>query len=227
MKFLLSLLPVILFTACIGEDIVDDYVQPVIRIQNIASSIEQGTSHQFGQQFINNVGQMEEVAGNWSSADPEILSISETGLATGLAEGQTTITLSYTDEFGETASASEAVEVGPSTVIIEEPMMKSGTVSTTSSYDLTGQFTLSEIPDSEDLQLTFGGDYIADDGLPGLYVYLSNNPNSSSGALEIGAVQVFSGAHEYTISGADLESYAYVLYFCKPFNVKVGHGAIE
>ena len=68
---------------------------------------------------------------------------------------------------------------------------------------------------------------VADDGLPGLYVYLSNNPNSVSGALEIGPVEVFEGAHDYTISGLDITTYAYVLYFCKPFNVKVGHGDIE
>lgn len=228
MKFLLYLLPLAFsLTACVGEDIVDDYVQPVIRIQNIASAIEAGTDHQFGMQFVNNVGQMEDVAGEWSSTNPEILTITNTGLASGIGEGSTMIVVSFTDQFGETASASEVIEVGPSTVIVEEPMMRSGTVNTTSSYDLTGEFSLTEIPDSEDLKLTFSDDYVADDGLPGLFVYLSNNPNSVSGALEIGAVDVFSGAHDYTISGADITTYAYVLYFCKPFNVKVGHGDIE
>jgi hypothetical protein len=228
MKFWLYLLPLAFsITSCVGEDIVDDYVQPVIRIQNIASSIEAGTNHQFGMQFVNNVGQMEEVTGEWSSADTETLTITNAGLASAIAEGSTTISLSYTDQFGETASVSEVINVGPSTVIVEEPMMRSGTVSTTSSYDLTGEFSLSEIPDTEDLKLSFGGDYVADDGLPGLYVYLSNNPNSVSGALEIGPVEVFEGAHDYTISGLDITTYAYVLYFCKPFNVKVGHGDIE
>ncbi len=226
MKHLIFLLPVFFLTSCIGEDLVDDYVQPVIRIQNIATAIEAGTEHQFGLQFINNVGQMEDINGMWSSADPNILTISNTGLASGIAEGNTTITVSFTDEFGELVSASEAIEVGPSTVIVEEPMMRSGTVNTTSSYDLTGMFSLAEIVDTEDLKLTFGDDYIADDGLPGLYIYLSNNPNSASGALEIGPVAVFRGAHDYTISGIDISTYAYVLYYCKPFNVKVGHGDI-
>lgn len=227
MKLLFYLLPLAILTSCIGEDIVNDYVQPVIRIQNIASAIEAGTDHQFGMQFVNNVGQMEEVMGEWSSANSEILTITNTGLATAIAEGSTTVTVSFTDQFGETASVSEAIEVGPSTVIVVEPMMRSGTVNTTSSYDLTGAFSLEEIPNSEDLKLTFAGDYVADDGLPGLFVYLSNNPNSVSGALEIGAVQVFEGAHDYTISGVGISTYAYVLYFCKPFNVKVGHGDIE
>lgn len=227
MRPLIYLLPLFILTACIGEDIIDDYVQPVIRIQNVATAIEAGTDHQYGLQFINNVGRMEDITGEWSSADPSVLTITNTGLATGVAEGNTTIMVSFTDEFGELASASEAVEVGPSTVIVDEPMVRSGTVNTTSSYDLTGEFSLEELPDSEDLRLTFGNDYVADDGLPGLFVYLSNNPNSVSGALEIGPVRVFSGAHGYTISGVDISTYAYVLYFCKPFNVKVGHGDIE
>lgn len=226
MKAILYLLPIMFLTACVGEDIVDDFVQPVIRIQNIATAIEAGTDHQFGLQFLNNVGQMEEVSATWSSSDPDILTITNTGLASGLAEGSATITVSYTDEFGETASASETVEVGPSTVIVEEPMARSGTVNTTTFYVLNGDFTLEEVPDTEDLKLTFGDDYVADSGLPGLFVYLSNNPNSISGALELGRVQVFSGAHDYTISGVDISTYAYVLYFCKPFNVKVGDGEI-
>lgn len=225
MRFLFFLLPLFLLTACIGDDIVDDYVQPQIRIQNPVSSIEEGTSYQFTHRFVNNVGQEEQVSPTWSSADPDILSIDANGLAMAMVEGNTSITLSYEDEFGETASATEAVEVGASTVVVE-PTLRSGTVATTSSYELTGAFELSELPNGS-LKLSFGDDYVADDGLPGLYVYLSNNPNSKSGALEIGRVDVFRGAHEYVITGAQLNEYAYVLYFCKPFNVKVGHGDIQ
>ncbi len=233
MAALTRILPLLLFTcllsACIGDDIVEDYVAPQIRITNLVSEIEAGTSYQFDFSFLNNVGNREAVTPSWTSADPTILTIDQTGLAEGVAEGETMISLAYTDEFGETASRSYPIEVGASTVIVEEPEVRTGTVATTTFYDLTGDFTLETIPEDQngDLRLSFGADYVADDGLPGLYVYLTNNPNTTAGAYEIGRVDVFRGAHDYVISGVGLNDYSYVLYFCKPFNVKVGDGLIE
>jgi len=220
---LLSLL--LLFTACIGDDIVADYVAPQIRIENPAMSIEAGTTYQYEAQFLNNVGQMEAVSLAWSSDHPELLAIDNNGLATAIAEGNTMVTAAYTDEFGEEAKTSVPVEIGASTVVIEQ-MERSGSVATTSIYPLQGDFTLSEQDDGT-LKLAFGDDYNADTELPGLFVYLSNNPNSSAQAFEIGRVDVFNGAHEYIISGVGINDYDYVLYYCKPFNVKVGHGDIE
>lgn len=225
MRFLLSVLSLCLFAACIGDDIVDDYVSPEIRIQNPVSSIEEGTSYQFQHQFINNVGQEEAITPTWSSADETILTVDQSGLASAIAEGNTMLTVSFQDEFGETATRMEPIEVGASTVVVE-PMVRTGSVATTSSYPLTGDFTLTELPGGN-LTLSFGDDYNADNRLPGLYVYLSNNPNTISGAYEIGAVDVFNGTHDYTFAGAGLNEYAYVLYFCKPFNVKVGDGQIQ
>ena len=41
-------------------------------------------------------------------------------------------------------------------------------------------------------------------------------------------VQVFDGAHEYALpAGIGLLDYDYLLYYCKPFGVKVGDGAID
>ncbi|MEM9258025.1 MAG: DM13 domain-containing protein [Bacteroidota bacterium] len=220
---LLSLL--FLFTACIGDDIVEDYVSPVIRFENPVSSIEAGTSYQFEAQFINNVGQMEDVRPTWTSANPDLLAIDANGLATAITEGNTVVTAAYEDEFGEMASTSLDVEIGASTVVVEE-MSRSGSVATTTFYDLEGDFVLSENA-MGGLTLAFSENYNADTGLPGLYVYLSNNPNSSAQAFEIGRVSIFQGAHQYEIENVALNDYQYVLYYCKPFNVKVGHGDIE
>ncbi|WP_020567306.1 Ig-like domain-containing protein [Neolewinella persica] len=225
MRSLLFVLPLCLFASCIGDDIVEDYVSPTIRIQNPVSSLEEGTTYQFQHQFINNVGQEETVVPEWSSADEAILAIDQSGLATAIAEGNTNITVSFEDEFGEIATLTTSIEVGASTVVVE-PTMRTGSVATTSSYPLKGDFVLTELPGG-DLNLSFGDDYNADNRLPGLFVYLSNNPNTISGAYEIGAVETFNGAHEYTFAGAGLNEYAYVLYFCKPFNVKVGDGQIQ
>ncbi|SER04727.1 DM13 domain-containing protein [Neolewinella agarilytica] len=225
MRFFFLILLTSLFFSCIGEDVVDDYVAPQIRLTNPISSIEEGTTYQFEFQFFNNIGQAEAVDANWSSEDPSIVSISATGLASALQVGTTNLSVTYQDEFGESATDALSVEVGESTVVVET-MSKSGAIATTSSYDLEGDFTLTELPNGQ-LDLSFGDNYVADSGLPGLYVYLSNNPNSTSDALEIAAVQTFQGAHNYIIDGATLNDYSHVLYFCKPFNVKVGDGEIE
>jgi len=75
--------------------------------------------------------------------------------------------------------------------------------------------------------LDIAGNYEASTALPGLYVYLSNNPNSTSGSYEIGEVTVFNGAHSYTLpSSVDISDYKYILYWFKPFNVKVGDSTI-
>lgn len=233
MSALLRLFSLVLFlpllTGCIGDDIVDDYVAPQIRITNPVAEIEAGTSYQFIISFLNNVGISEDVSPVWSSSDPSVMTVDQSGLATGVMEGDVQVSVAYTDEFGETAQRSYDLEIGASTVVVEEPMSRVGRVETTTFYDLTGGFVLEELPEQApgDLRLIFGDDYVADDGLPGLYVYLSNNPNSTSGAHEIARVEVFQGTHEYIISGVDLNEFRYVLYFCKPFNVKVGDGLIE
>ena len=101
----------------------------------------------------------------------------------------------------------------------------SGTIATTSSYALKGSFVLEETEDG--LTLSIAEDYVASTALPGLYIYLSNNPNTTSGAYEIGAVKVFKGSHSYLLpSSIKLMDYKYILYWCKPFNVPVGEAKI-
>ena len=220
---LFALLSTLLVTACVGEDFVEDYVQPELRLLNPVDSLEFGTTYQFDVQFFNNIGQPEEVDVRWATSAPDVLTITDSGLATAVSGGGVTVTASYQDEFGETATLDFPVGVGEETIIIELDE-RTGSLRGSGGYVMEGDFVLEEL-ESGDLKLSFGDDYVADDGLPGLYVYLSNNANSKNGALEIGRVQTFEGSHEYVISGdVGIRDYAYVLYFCKPFNVKVGDG---
>ena len=115
--------------------------------------------------------------------------------------------------------------MGEETIEVEPTQAKSGQITTTSSYALSGDFSLTA--ENNDLVLAFDENYNASTALPGLYIYLTNNPSTISGALEIGKVQTFSGVHSYTIPNVDINEYSHVLYFCKPFNVKVGDGEIE
>ena len=111
------------------------------------------------------------------------------------------------------------------TTVVGGDDQKAGSIRTTSSYLLEGDFTITQ--SEGNLVIQFASNYKASRSLPGLYVYLSNNPNSTSDAKEIGAVTVFEGVHSYTVPGIGLEDYTYLLYYCKPFRVKVGDGKIE
>ena len=158
----------------------------------------------------------------WSSSDPTILEIDQNGLATAKQLGTVTIRASYNN--GSTL-LTDSVQVSVGTTTVGGTMTKSGVIMTTSSYVLTGTFDLVE--DGSNLQLNILGDYQASTALPGLYLYLSNNRNSIANAYEVGAVQVFSGAHSYTINNTGINDYDFLVYYCKPFNVKVGDGEIN
>lgn len=219
---LFSLMLITVWSGCIKDDYVDDEVDPVLRITTIADTIAVGDSFQFEAMYLNNVGKEESVPVLWSSSQPDIISIDmNTGLSEALQVGASVIAVEYND--GSKVLRDEIeVNAGSSTVV--QPGEKSGTVHTTSSYALTGDFTLKT--DGDNLILEFANNYNASTALPGLYVYLSNNNTTTANALEIAKVEVFSGAHSYMIPNVGINDYSYVLYFCKPFNVKVGDGEI-
>ena len=222
MRSILYCIPILILTSgCIGDDIIQDTVDPEIRIQNQIDSLTTGNMHQFEAIYLNNVGLEEEVNFSWSSSDATVLEIDDTGLADALAPGITTVR-------AEAANISEAFQV----IVSEEEvtntggnMSRTGTIRTTSSYVLEGTFSLSTI--GTDLILQIDENYQASSTLPGLYLYLTNNPNTTNGAFEIGEVETFTGAHSYDISGVELNEFSHLLYYCKPFGVKVGDGAFD
>ena len=220
--FLFSLV----FTGCIGDDFIDDRVDERISIDNPISEIQVNETYQLNVTFFNNVGQPETTTLTWTSSNQTIATISSTGLLTAIAEGDVIITISATLEDGSILSEDKMITVtsGP---VSNDPITRSGTIITTSSYTLEGDFIISEIVNTQNLDLAIADNYQASSSLPGLYLYLSNNPNSISGALELGPVQVFNGSHSYEIENTGINEYKYLLYWCKPFSVKVGHGEIN
>ena len=215
----------ILFSSCIGDDIIMDRVDETLRITTQATSIAAGETFQFEARFTNNIGNVEEGSVIWRSSDEAILAITEDGLATAITRGNVIVSAEVTLEDGSILKEEMDVEVSMVTVEVETPTSRSGVIATTTFYDLEGDFVLNEI--NEGVSLEIADNYKASSALPGLYVYLTNNPNSINDALEIGEVTVFEGAHTYEIAGVNLTDYDYVLYFCKPFRVKVGDGKIN
>ncbi len=210
------------FAGCIKDDFIDDRVDPQLRIANKVDSLAINTSYQFEEVFFNNVGLAESAEVLWKSSDPAVVSITPTGLAEALAPGRALITLEL-DSNEKVLRDTVLVSVGETTVMQASSI--NGEIVTTSSYVLEGDFTLTEIDGN--LELSLGDNYRATSALPGLFVYLTNNSNSIASAKEIAAVKVFSGAHSYTVENSSLSDYSYILYYCKPFNVKVGEGKIQ
>ncbi|MCG8326751.1 MAG: hypothetical protein MI974_03645 [Chitinophagales bacterium] len=221
-KKYLPLLLIALMYGCIGNDYLMDEVEPELRISASLDTIAINSSFQFEATYLNNVGQEETVPLNWESSQNGIINIDENGLATATNTGQSTISVTY-ESPEQVYADSVTVVVGETSVVIEDD--RSGSINTTSSYVLTGDFTIEE--NGSGIVVTFANNYQASSSLPGLYLYLSNNPNSIANAHEVGMVDVYIGAHQYNISEVGINEYNYLLYYCKPFNVKVGHGEIE
>ena len=222
-KYLMVMAVFLGMASCIGDDFVIDNRDPEVRITTLLESLEVNTSFQFEYMYLNEVGNQESLPVTWSSSDDSIATVSADGLVTGVSVGDVTITAEV-DNGTQVVSDSVSLTVGMSTEVSNVEL--SGTIRTTSSYKLRGSFTLSEIDDNN-LSLSFGDDYCSSSALPGLYIYLSNNRNTIANAFEIGEVTDFDGAHEYEINGVGLMDYSFIVYFCKPFNVKVGDGEIQ
>ena len=224
MKRHILLIIVFLMTGCIGQDIIEDFVEARLDILNPIQELEVGTTHQLMFRYLNNVGVEEMANVVWTSSSPMTISVSQDGLLSAIETGFAVIQVSLSTD--NQVMAELVVEAGEETIMVMTDG-KGGTIETTSSYVLEGDFTIAD-RESGGVVVDIDDNYRASSALPGLYVYLSNNPSTTTGAYEIGAVDVFSGAHQYTINDSDINvsTYQYLLYFCKPFNVKVGHGEI-
>ena len=108
--------------------------------------------------------------------------------------------------------------------VAEEVVSRSGTVRSTSSYSLQGNFTITV--SGNDLTISFADDFVADTRLPRFVLYLTNNPNSPAGGKLLGDVETFSGAHEIVVDSVGLFDYNYLFYYCAAFRIKIGHGEI-
>jgi hypothetical protein len=215
----------IAMAGCIGDDIIEDAVDESVRITSQLDELAVGDTYKFTARYTNNVGIIEQADIVWTSSAEDVLTIDDTGLASGIEEGDATVTAKVILA-DKTVSDSRLVTV-TDTTIVGNPDVRTGSLTTTSNYTLQGNFALER--DGDDFVLSLDESYEASSALPGLYVYLGNNPATTNGAYEIAEVEVFGGAHAYVIPGDDiaLDEFEYVLYWCKPFNVKVGEGDFE
>lgn len=208
-------------SVCIGDDILFDRIEAQLRLLNPIDTLAMGDSYQFELAYFNMTGVEEnrqEVT--WYSSATEIISIDRQGIALARMEGRSILSVAGISRGGTTVGTEWALVVGTSTIL--SGTTRKGKLTSTNSYLLTGDFQLSD--SSDRVALAFSDNYSASTALPGLYVYLSNNPNSIDSAFEIGKVEVFEGMHQYVIKEVKINDYAHLIYYCKPFQVKVGGG---
>lgn len=187
-----------------------------------------GETHQFSvtfMSFLRDVTQQDIV---WSSSNPDIISIdAKTGLARGLATRTANIIASINSE---ELNLSDTIRIevkasGTETILFE----RTGALQGSGGYALSGDMKLKENGDGS-LIFSFA-DNFSFSGAPGPYLYLSNNPNSIANALEIGKLPTTrnpgTGTFEVVeIRGTNLNEYNYLVFWCKPFQVKLGSGEL-
>lgn len=210
-------------SSCIGNDILEDTVAEEIKITDRVDTLGLNDTYQFLARYTDQIGRVRDASVQWNSSAPAVLSIEPNGLATGVSMGEAIVYVELNEAGSPILQDSTRVMVGANTVG-PPAESRTGVIKTTSFYDLEGDFEIAVT--SEGLVIEIADNYKASSTLPGLYLYLSNNPNSISDAVEVSKVTIFSGAHEYIVSGVGLNDFDYVLYYCKPFNVKVGDGEI-
>ena len=227
MKYLLCFIicPILILSGCIGDDIIFDSVEETLRIENVVDTLAIGDSHQLEARFTNNIGEIEQPPIDWSTSNPEIISIASDGTITGVARGNAQIYAEVALPENRLIRDTLNITVADQTTFADEITRRQGIIQTTTFYVLEGDFEITQENGFVDIE--FDENYEASSSLPGLYIYMTNNPNTINGAYEIGEVTVFSGAHSYRVEGVDLNDYDYLLYYCKPFSVKVGDGKIE
>ncbi len=227
LKLILLFSITVLTQSCINNDIINDRVDEKFSFNNSIDELTISQTYQYTTKYTDNVGEVQTPQITWSSSAPTIISVSNTGLLTSLSAGQATIRATVNSLEGGILSIEDVVTATTAIVDNSGPKEKNGTIKTTSSYTLRGNFVLKEIPNTNDLELTVDASYIASSNLPGLYLYFTNNPNTINGAKEIGKVAVFNGAHTYIIKDTGINDFSHLLYWCKPFSVKVGEGEIK
>ena len=210
-------------TATTSDTILVSTSTPTLEISNQVAEITAQTNHQLEVTYHDENGTETQAPKlTWVSSDDSIIQIDQQGNLTAVSAGTATITVSFSHS-NTLIFDQNTIQVNA--LVEEESTTFKGNLATKSGYTLQGSFTFSQNEDG--ILLALGEDYKASSTLPGLYVYLANNNNTTSKAYEIGAVKVFSGAHSYQLpSSIGIRDYQYILYWCKPFNVKVGEAKI-
>ncbi|HAA11871.1 MAG TPA: hypothetical protein DCE41_09300 [Cytophagales bacterium] len=217
----LSGLLLLFLGGCIGTDILDwEVMDARVVITTRLETLAVGETFQLEAEYFDSLGQLQTDASVvWTSSDESIISVDDAGIASAHEAGEVTI-------LAQAGPAQDTLTIvaGDETTTMEPE--RKAMLQGLRNYDVEGTVTLKELEDGS-LKLEFSSDFSSDNG-PGLYVYLSNNATNVAGGVEVAQLAQTSGAHEYDVpAGVSLDSYNYVLIYCRPFGVGFGNGEFE
>ncbi len=150
----------------------------------------------------------------WSVSDETVATITQTGLLTGVSDGEVEVTATIDG----VQSLSLTVTVGSD--------IRTATFSGANGYNSSGTAMLFA-DEGGDIILELSDDFSADFAL-GTFIYLANSTSGSEvrgGGLELREI-TSGGAHTFNVTeidaSVDLDTYRYVIVLCKPAAITFG-----
>jgi len=204
--------------SCIGTDIIEEITVPeMLDISSAASSLKVGESFHFMADYFDTRGNLSEANIMWSSSDPTVIAVNGDGEATALMLGNVYVIASFNN-----LKDSVMVEAGEETVL--QPNERVGSFQGSNNYVVEGDFEL--VGSAGNLLLNFASNFNTSNG-PGLHVYLSNQSTNVSGGIDLGELKQNKGVQQYELpENVNLNTYDFVIIYCKPFGVVFGFGKL-
>ena len=229
---LLSVAIALALGGCIGTDVVDDLTTRLLTVTIKPPddpTLEVGETLQLTAQVANGPDDADEVTMRWTSSRPEVLSVSETGLVTALAEGTADITVVANGVTSEPYPLAVGEAVVPPVAVDQ----RTGALAGQGGYQASGTVTLRQDEDGT-LQLITSDDFTVSVAL-GTFLYLSNSkdgPTTASTGLQVADVsKTASGAQTFDVTQLDasvaLDTYQYVIVLCKPAQLTFGSAELN
>ncbi len=141
---------------CIGTDIVEDViVEQSLSINDRLMILAVGESFQFEADFFDEMGEQATADITWATSDASIMSISASGLAMAVSEGDVWIR-------AMSGATRDSVMVSSGSMTVLAAAERTGSFVGLRDYNVGGTFTLTE--NGDDLEFTFSSNFVASRG---------------------------------------------------------------
>ncbi|MEM7510543.1 MAG: DM13 domain-containing protein [Bacteroidota bacterium] len=215
---LLLCLTALFFASCIGTDVIELTNEPSVSILTPVETLQVGDTLELDAEYTTRFGGREETNITWTSLNENIIQIIDPNFIVAVDTGTATI-VAAVDE----ARDSLTIQTTPGPTSFNES--RAATFQGKNNYTVNGSAEL-EMTESG-LVLKFGEDFVTQRG-PGLYIYLGNSGTSIAGAVDLGEIKEFTGEQTYEIpEDVELNSFNFILVYCKPFGASFGCGVLE
>lgn len=218
-----AILGLTFLSSCIGTDLVEETEVPEqIIISTNFSSIKIGEEVQLEAFYTNKYGITEDREITWSTSTPDVLSMSPSGLAIGLLQGEATIEARVGNVL-----TTRTIQVSQDSIPDTAISLRSGTFRSagSGSYTVSGDVVImtedgrSRILVSDNFKASIGPSLflMLTNHTNGSYMVMNNNPviNGTSAQISSTRLTKFSGTMTWDVpTGVDVKNYKYVLLYC-------------